>query len=138
MKILRLRIGSFQLPIFTGQTGHTVHLFCIFLPNNFQNDWLSVNYHSLLKGTSWHFPSHSLHLYVAFSFKSRETIICKWLLEHSLTVSNTFVNMHDLWSNIVSNKISSSLELSFITILATINNFMELYMYWELFNSFIP
>lgn len=43
-------------------------------------------------------------------------------------VSNKYVNMHDLLTNIVSNKISSLPELSFITILAIINNFIELYI----------
>lgn len=103
---------------------------CIFLPNNFQSSWLSVNYHSLLKGppdTSLHSASIFMSL---FLLNLRIQLFVNNFLEHSLTVSNNFVNMHNFWPNMVRNKTSSSPELPFITKLVLINNFMELYMWW--------
>lgn len=67
-----------------------------------------------------------------------EELFVNGFWEHSWVVSNKYVNMHDLWSNIVHNKISSLPELLFVTVLAIINTFMELYMSQDLINSFIP
>ena len=88
---------------------------CIFLPNNFQSSWLSVNYHSLLKGppdTSLHSASIFMSL---FLLNLRIQLFVNNFLEHSLTVSNNFVNMHDFWPYMVRNKTSSSPELPVIT-----------------------
>ena len=105
---------------------------CIFLPNNFQSSWLSVNYRSLLKGppdTSLHSASICMSL---FLLNLRRQLFVNNFLEHSLTVSNNFVNMHDFWLHMARNKTSSSPELSFRIILVLINNFMKLYMSWDI------